>query len=214
MYKGLIFDLDGTLLDTVPNIRFVLNQSLKKFNLPELSYGEVRNYIGNGARKLVERAVGKNCGLAEKVYKYYAEKFPQCTNERTKLYDGAESALTAFRDAGIKLAVVTNKPQDATNAVFDKFLAKFGFCEVLGQTEYYPLKPNPESTLEVIRRFGLKKDECVFIGDGETDVQTAQAAQIKCISALWGYRSREQLKAAGASMFAENFNELAAMILK
>lgn len=214
MYKGLIFDLDGTLLDTVEDIKCVLNQSLEKYNLPPVSYEEAKRFVGNGARKLVERAVGERVELTEKVYAYYAENFPQCANRMTKLYGGAEEALTSFKRAGIKLAVVTNKPQGATDAVYAKFLAKFDFCEVLGQTEYYPLKPNPASTLEVVRRFGIKNEECAFIGDGETDVQTAQAAHLDCISVLWGYRTRAQLEAAGAGKFAQSFKELERIVFQ
>lgn len=213
MIKAVIFDLDGTLLNTLGDIYEVLNRSLEKFNLPKITYADAKNFIGNGAKILIERAVGNRLDMAQKVYEYYAEKFAKCSNEHTQLYDGEEQALTALINAGIKLALISNKPQDATNAVYAEFLAKFKFNEVLGQTEYYPLKPNPASTLEVLRRLGVEKGECIFVGDGETDVLTAKAADLRCISVLWGYRSRAQLEAAGASEFCENFKELADKIL-
>ncbi|MDE6613709.1 MAG: HAD family hydrolase [Clostridia bacterium] len=213
MIKAVIFDLDGTLLNSLGDICSVLNESLEKFNLPKITYDDAKCFIGNGAKKLVERAVGRRIDMQQKVYNYYAERFANCKNEFTELYAGEEEALTALIDAGVKLAIITNKPQNATVAVYAKFLAKFGFSEVLGQTEYCPLKPNPASTLEVLKRLGVKKEECVFVGDGETDVETARAAGLRCISVLWGYRSREQLEAAGSSEFCENFNELSDMIL-
>lgn len=213
MVKAVIFDLDGTLLNTLGDIYEVLNQSLEKFNLPKVTYEDAKNFIGNGAKKLVERAVGSRLDLAQEVYEYYAEKFAKCQNDATELYDGEEQTLSTLINAGVKLALITNKPQTATSAVYAKFLAKFKFSEVLGQTEYYPLKPNPASTLEVLKRLGVKKEECVFVGDGETDVQTAKAAGLRCVSVLWGYRLRAQLEAAGATEFCENFSELADMIL-
>ncbi|MDE5722428.1 MAG: HAD family hydrolase [Clostridia bacterium] len=213
MIKAVIFDLDGTLLNTLGDICSVLNESLEKFNLPKVTFNDAKRFIGNGAKVLIERAVGDRIDMRQKVYNYYIERFAKCNNEFTELYHGEEKVLTALKDAGIKLALITNKPQDATDAVYVKFLAKFGFSEVLGQTEYYPLKPNPASTFEVLSRLGVEKTECVFVGDGETDVETAKAAGIRCISVLWGYRSREQLEVVGADEFCENFNELANRIL-
>lgn len=172
-------------------------------------------FVGDGAKKLVERAVGEKSDglLVEKVYADYSERFATCSNELTSLYEGAAEALTKLREDGVLLAIVTNKPKRAGIVVFNEFLAKFGFCEVLCQTESVPLKPNPASTCQIIQKYGLKKEECVFVGDGETDVQTAANAGIDCISVLWGFRSKEQLKAAGATRFAENFKELQREIL-
>lgn len=206
--------MDGTLLDTSRTIQSVLNDSLKSFSLPPVSLERTMRLVGNGAKKLVQKAVGADGGeLVEKVYADYSERFATCSNELTFLYDGAAETLTKLREDGVLLAIVTNKPKRAGVVVFNEFLAKYGFCEVLCQTESVPLKPNPASTCQIIRKFGLKKEECVFVGDGETDVQTAANAGIDCISVLWGFRSKEQLKAAGATKFAENFKELEREIL-
>ncbi len=213
MIKAVIFDLDGTLLNTVEDIHIVLNESLQYFGLSAVSSEDTRKFLGNGAKKLVEKAVGECRDLQQRVYEYYALKFARCANEKTTLYDGAAEGLKTLKNAGIKLAIISNKPQDATNAVYAKYLAKFKFSEVLGQTEYYPLKPDPESTLTLMDKLKVKKDECVFVGDGETDVATAAAAGIKCISVLWGYRSRTKLEEVGAKIFAKNFSELTNLIL-
>ena len=171
-------------------------------------------YVGNGARKLVERAVGDGDNrLTEKVYADYSERFAKCSNELTCLYEGAAETLTKLRENGVLLAIVTNKPERAGKVVFNEFLAKFGFCEVLCQTENAPLKPNPTSTCQIIQKYGLKNNECVFVGDGETDVQTAANAGIDCISVLWGFRSEDQLKSAGATKFVTHFGELLNEIL-
>lgn len=211
MIKAVIFDLDGTLLNTLPDIHAVLNNSLKKFNLPQINYKSTAQFVGNGARKLVERAV-EGREMFEKVYADYILNFSECKNERTRLFDGEAAFLSELKSSGIYHAILSNKPQLATDHVYDKFLSKFDFNIVLGQTEYFPLKPDPASTLAIIEKSGVNKEDCVFVGDGETDIQTASAAGIKCISALWGYRSKDQLKRAGASLFAKNFDELKKII--
>lgn len=214
MIKAIIFDLDGTLLDTLPDIHICLNGCLNYFSLPELSFETTKKFVGNGAKKLVERAVGERSDAAEKVYKLYSERFASCDNSHTGLFPYEAETLKKLISSGIKLNVVTNKPQRATDNVFAKYLANFGFSIVLGQTEYYPLKPNPASTLAILDKLRLTKEECVFVGDGETDVETARAAGLECISVLWGYRSREELAAAGATCFARDFAELGEMLLR
>lgn len=208
MYKAIIFDLDGTLLNTARDIQSVINDSLKRFNLSGISLEQTMRFVGNGARKLVERAVGERLDLVEEVYRDYSVNFANCDNRFATLYEGEEQALKNFKAANIKTAIVTNKPYDATMRVFDRFLAKFGFNEVLCQTKQYPLKPDPSATLHAIKSFGVKKRECLFVGDGETDVQTAANAGVDCVSVLWGFRSKKQLEDAGARLFANSFKEL------
>ncbi len=191
------------------DLHFVLNESLEKFGLPRLSEKEVKKLIGNGAKRLVEDAVGsENSKIADSVYSYYSEQIANCANERTELYCGEESVLKTLKNQGVKLAVVTNKPQKAAENGCAKHLSKFGFDCIIGQTDEFPLKPNPSSTIAVMKKLRVKSDECLFVGDGETDVLTAKAAGIKCVSALWGYRTVNQLEAVGATCFAEKFTDL------
>lgn len=213
MIKAIIFDLDGTLLDTSHDIHEVINASLKKFNLQQISYENTLKFVGNGAKKLVERAVGARADMLQKVYSDYAERFANCENQLTSLYPEEAETLKKFKTAGIKLAIVSNKPQRATERVYGKFLANFGFNIVLGQTEHYPLKPNPASTNHILSQLGVTCEECLFVGDGETDVETAKAANIKCISVLWGFRTKEQLKKAGAENFADKFSDIESYVL-
>ena len=208
MIKAIIFDLDGTLLDTSRDIQSVLNSSLNKFNLPALSLEDTKKFVGNGAKKLIERAVGNRTDLLEEVYADYSVNFANCKNELSVLYEGEDCALEAFKAKGIKLAIVTNKPQKATEGVYNKHLKKFGFCFVSGQTESIPLKPDPFLTLKIIDELKLEKSEVLFVGDGETDVITAANAGVKCVSVLWGFRTKEELNAAGATLFAENYAQL------
>lgn len=214
MYKAVIFDLDGTLLDTSRDICRILNFTLSKFSLPQITLEQTMQYVGNGAAKLVERATPTiSVKEREEVLRRYTKLFGESDNSQTFLYPEEEEALSALCAAGVKLAIVTNKPQKAADGAYAARLAQFKFEKVAG-ADGKPLKPDPTLTLSVIEEFGLKRGECVFVGDGETDVQTARNAGIDCISVLWGFRSRECLSAAGATRFAESFSKLADMILK
>ena len=214
MIKAVIFDLDGTLLDTSRDIHAVINASLQRYNLPQISYEDTLKFVGNGAKKLVERAVGDRADMLQKVYADYAERFVNCDNAHTCLYPEESETLKKFKEAGVQLAIVSNKPQRATERVYDKFLSNFEFNIVLGQTEYYPLKPNPASTNHILSQLGVTCNECIFVGDGETDVETAKAANLKCVSVLWGFRTKGQLLRAGAKNFIEKFSELENFVLQ
>ncbi len=214
MIKAVIFDLDGTLLDTSRDIQKVLNHALGKFSLPPISLKQTISFVGDGAKKLIERAVGERRDLYEKVYAEYMEKFVKCDNSMSRLYDREDETLNKLIKRGIRLAIISNKPQAAVDRVYSDFLAKFGFCIVLGQTEYYPLKPNPSSTLAVMDKLGVTSEECLYVGDGDADVIVAKAAGIRCISALWGFRTRAELEKSGAREFAENFSELEKFVIE
>ena len=207
MIKAIIFDLDGTLLNTAPDIQRVLNASLAKFSMPPVSMQKLHSILGDGAYNLVWRALPEDKkDLADAVLADYAPAYAACDNSLTQLYPGEDEALTRLKAAGVKLAVLSNKPQDATSAVYNAKLSKYGFDVVLGQGRF-ALKPSPEGTEYIISSLGLKKEECLFTGDGETDVRTAQNAGLPCISVLWGFRKKEQLAAAGATLFAENYTD-------
>ena len=215
MIKAVIFDLDGTLLNTSVEINLLINKALSKFNLRQISLKQTIEYIGNGAKKLVERAVPEEYShLTEKVFEYFSKIYAECDNSNTTLYDGEEEVLYYLKQNGVKLAIVTNKPQAAANAVYKKLLSKFNFDLVIGQSEKFPVKPNPQSTLSAINSLGVEKEECLFVGDGETDVQTAINSKVNCVAVLWGYRNREQLKEVGAVNFAKSYCELKDFIKK
>ncbi|MGN0824630.1 MAG: HAD family hydrolase [Candidatus Coproplasma sp.] len=214
MFKTVIFDLDGTLLNTSLDIQKVLNDTLAHFSLPQLSLEKTVEYVGNGAKMLVQRAIPQSAtGSFEEIYKYYAAHFAACDNLLTCLYDGEEEALFNLKKAGVKLALVTNKPQDATEGVYNRHLKKFGFDFVAGNTQKYPLKPDPALALCAAESMGVKAEECLFVGDGETDVQTAINAKMEHLAVLWGYRSKAQLEAAGAKNFVESYNALEKFVL-
>lgn len=212
MYKAVIFDLDGTLLNTSKDICKVLNTTLSHFSLPNISLEQTIRFVGNGAKKLVERAVPQGFADTQKVYEYYSKLFANCDNNLTTLYDGADEALREFKASGIKLALITNKPQDATEGVYNKHLSKYCFDLVLGKSDRFELKPNPSSTLFAAQYLGVNIKDCLFVGDGETDVITAKNAGCDGVAVLWGFRTKEQLSLAGANIFAENYKQLIALV--
>lgn len=215
MYKAVLFDLDGTLLNTSRDIQRCLNNALGQFSLPAISLEDAIKFVGNGAKALVERALPENfSGDFDAVYSCYRALFASCDNNLTTLYEGEEEALKLFNARGVKLAIVTNKPQDATDGVYEKLLKGYNFSAVLGGCGKYPLKPEPYIALAAAEILGVTPCECLFVGDGETDVITAQNAKMDCVSVLWGYRTKEQLKVSGATHFAESFKELSQIVLR
>ncbi len=208
MYKGIIFDLDGTLLDTSKDIQNTINKCLNDVGLEGVSMEKTYELIGNGARSLVERALTGHEELIEEVYANYSECFPNIGNSLTCPFPKEEEFLAECERRGIKTAIVTNKPQKASDNVISQLFPSFRFTCILGNSNAYPLKPAPDSTLLALEKMGLKKDECLYVGDGETDIQTANAAGLRCISALWGYRKKEYLQSFGQKEFAKDFEEL------
>ncbi len=208
MIKAILFDLDGTLLNTSIDIYKTLNESLSVFNLPKVTLADTIKFIGNGAKKLIVRAVGDKEEYIERVYSDYIVRFAKCGNSSTTLYEGEREFLFAAKKAGIKLAIITNKPQNATEVVCAQLLSEFGFDLIIGMSDRFALKPDPESTLYAINKLETDKKECLFIGDGETDVLTAKNAGVLGISALWGYRDKETLANFGALHFAKDYYEL------
>lgn len=208
MIKAVLFDMDGTLLDTLGDIAARVNDTMRAFSYPEIPLDKVRAYVGDGARRLVERAMPQGADNLDECYTYFKEHFEKSDNSRTKLFAGEEETLSAMRARGLKLGIVTNKPQVATERLVKQFFPEGCFSFVGGDSGDFPCKPDPTLALYAALTLRVAPAECLFAGDGETDVQTAIRAGMRGVSCLWGYRTRTQLEQAGATAFVERFPEL------
>lgn len=216
MKKLVIFDLDGTILDTVPDICDAVNAMLTEFNFPCITKAETRSFIGNGAKKLVERALKNNADdeMTDKCFARFSKIYGSYKSVKTKVFDGVEDLLFYLKSSGVKTAVLTNKPQDAADAVLSQLLKNFHFDIVVGQSGNVKCKPDPEETFKILSLFGADKKDSLFVGDGETDYLTAKNAGIDCVSVLWGYRDKEFLASFGAKKFALSPEELKKYIME
>lgn len=208
MVKGVIFDLDGTLLDTIADIHAVLNQTMERFGYPLLNRERVVEYVGDGARQLIVRSLPGKVPNEEEVFEYYTRTYAESKNTLTRPFDGAIEVLKRLAKRGIKLAIVTNKPHGATESVVKQYLSEIPFDFVAGDSGNFPVKPDPTLARFAALTMRLFPEECAFVGDGEPDAETAINAGMYGVSCLWGYRSREQLEAVGATRFVSDFNEL------
>ena len=199
--KCAVFDLDGTLLNTIKTINHYLNFALAHYSLSPVSEADCMSFVGDGAVKLIERAlarVGGDKALFDKVYKTYNEAYNASPYYLTEVYDGIPELLSALKEKGIKLAILSNKPDFAVKATAGKFFPDT-FHIVRGGREGVPLKPNPKALFEILDELGTTPEETAYIGDSEPDVLTAKNAGVKkAIFLTHGFRTKEQLILAGA----------------
>ncbi len=205
MNKLIIFDLDGTLIHSLPDIMYNVNTTLTHFGFPNRSEEEIRKFIGYGAWELIRSSFGN--GVTDELVKegldYYNSIYNNDGGTQTVVFDGILDLLNSLKASGIKLAIVTNKPSSTTMSVYNKYLSSIEFDDIIGVNETVKRKPDPTSTLNLLENYDVSKENCYFVGDGETDVMTAINAGVKGVSVLWGYRDKLQLKQAGGTTFIE-----------
>lgn len=213
MYKLLVFDLDGTLLDSLDDITDSVNFALAQFSLPPRTREEVRSFVGNGVVNLIKRASDKE-DVKDIVAVFKTHYAAHCA-DKTKPFAGMMEALQTFRSRGFKLAVLSNKP-DKTTQVLVKELFPDVFDEAMGENEAIGIKrkPDPSALLALMQKFGVSGQETAYVGDSEVDIQTAKNAGTDCISMTWGFRDEADLRKAGATMLAHNATELTEFCLK
>jgi phosphoglycolate phosphatase len=198
-YKAVIFDMDGTLLNTIEDLTDSINYILEKYNLPQKTLQEVMHMVGSGAAKLVERAIpmGKDNPDFDRILQdYKAYYFDHC-NIKTGPYHNIPELLKELKIRGFKMAVVSNKSMNAVQELSKLYFSDY-IDVAVGVTDKLKRKPAPDECLEAIREMGVEKDECIYVGDSDIDHQTAKNTGLKCISCLWGFRTKEELLAAGA----------------
>ncbi len=196
--KGLIFDLDGTLVDTLADLTDSMNAALGQLDLPARSADECCRFIGHGLRQYAERALGPDHvdvtdTLMQRMVAHYRGN---CLN-KTAPYPGMKETIDTLAAQGLRLAVLTNKNQTPSETIVRHFFPGT-FDPIVGAADGRTPKPDPQTTLDIIAGWGLQKEEVLFIGDSEADVHTALNAGIKCIACQWGFRDTHILRAAGA----------------
>lgn len=208
-YRYILFDMDGTVLDTLDDLCDSVNVALERFSMPLISAADCRRYLGNGAGRLIARSVpeGTPEETVKRVLDFYVPWYAEHSMVKTAPYPGIIPLLERIAAAGGHSAIVTNKPDVASRLLTDRFFS--GLVEAsIGQSDRIARKPAPDTIFEAMRVMGASADECVYIGDSEVDILTARNAGIPCISVLWGFRSAEELEAAGAQTFAADTGEL------
>lgn len=212
-YQTILFDMDGTLLDTLGDLHASVNAVLRAQGFPERSIGEVRSFVGNGAERLIRCAVPEGTDEADiaATLRLYQDYYAAHCQILTRAYDGILPLLETLRAAGKHLAVVSNKPDRATKA-----LAKLYFGEGLlavGEHEGVRRKPWRDMVDAAIGTLGASRESAVYVGDSEVDVQTARNAELPLIAVSWGFRGREALRAADAETIVDTAEELLALTL-
>ena len=214
-YKGILFDLDGTLIDTIEDIGDAFNGALAAQGLAAHPYGAYVRMVGNGVRTLIERAAGPGVDAAriDALVADYCARYDRNCTAKTKLYPGVREAVQTLRSAGYRLGVLSNKPHDQTLRV-TRALGLFDlFHSVHGNSPAFPHKPDPALSLFILSEWGLSPDEAIFIGDSDVDIATGKNAGLLTVGAVWGFRGAAELRAAGADFLAEAPSDLPRIVL-
>ena len=208
MYKAVLFDLDGTILNTLDDLFYSTNYALEQYNLKKRSYEEIRCFVGNGVRVLIEKAVGENYQhLVDEVTLEFKNHYKDHSLDHIKEYDGIKELLNELKNKGIKLAVVTNKFNLAAQDIINKYFLGI-FDVVLGETKELNRKPHPDMCNYVLKKLGINSGEALYVGDSDVDIMTANNAKLKCISCSWGFRTKDELTSFGANIIIEKPTEL------
>ena len=204
MEKAVIFDLDGTLINSAPDIMYNLNKMLAHFGYKEIDYSEFTKIIGHGAKNLVKDAVKVDVD-GEKLQEYldyYNQRYTSNPCEKTVVYEGVYEVLISLKQKGYKLAICTNKPQTTTDEIVKKLFKNFTFDCIYGHADGRALKPDKNSIFPILNKLKVLPKNTYIVGDMATDFLSAQNVGSKPICALWGYGNEEQLKNLGAKEFA------------
>lgn len=213
-YKLAVFDMDGTILDTLEDLKDSLNYALAEAGCPTRTLAEVRRFVGNGMQKLIERATPADSSAEEKekILVSFKAHYKEHCADKTKAYDGILELLRTLRESGCRTAVVSNKGDFAVQELCRQYFDGLMDCAI-GEKEGVKKKPAPDSVNEVLKELQTDRQDAVYIGDSEVDIQTAENAGMDCIIVSWGFREREFLKEQGAEMIVDSVEELRKQIL-
>lgn len=204
----VIFDLDGTLLDTLEDLKNAVNHALSNCGMPERTLSEIRQFVGNGVRNLMIRAVpqGEDNPVFEHAFEVFKAYYGEHCNDATRAYDGIPELLQELKNGGYAMAIVSNKIDSAVQDLNNRYFSQVDVA--VGDRENLRRKPEPDSVFLALEELGRTREEAVYVGDSDVDLATAQNAGLPCISVLWGFRDREFLEEHGAKVFVEKPMEI------
>lgn len=211
MKKLVIFDLDGTLLNTIADLAAATNHALLHYGYPTHDVNVYRFFVGNGINKLFERALPEEERTEENILKIRSQFVPYYDVHNADLsepYPGIPELLLALQEKGIKIAVASNKYQAATCKLIAHYFPEINFVEVLGQREGIPTKPDPSIVNDILAKTGIKQEEILYVGDSNVDMQTAHNAGVTAVGVAWGFRPRTELEAYHPAYIIEKAEEL------
>ena len=212
MYKACIFDLDGTLTDTLESLTYSVNATLEELGLEHITGDQCRRFVGDGAKKLVERALvaagDPEMKMAEVAVDTYKRIFSKNCTYLVEPYDGIVDMIRELKSRDMKIAVFSNKPHLQTIDVVETVFGKGVFDHIQGQKDGFPRKPDPKGLFEILDRFQISPEEGIYVGDSEVDMKTGKSAGMLTIGVNWGFRSQKLLEDAGADATIDKAGEL------
>lgn len=218
MIKAVVFDLDGTLLNTLKALSYCMTLTMKYFGLKEIDEEHTRYFVGEGAKKFVDRALiyngDKNLALVPKAYEVYDDIFAKNCLKDVKPYDGIMELLHTLRDMNIKSVVLSNKSQSGVESNINTVIGSNIFDLLYGEREGVPKKPDPTALNMIIMELGISKDELLYVGDTATDMQTAMNAGCTGVGVLWGFRDEKELRENNANYIVKTPKEIENIIKK
>ena len=211
----IIFDLDGTLLDTLEDLTDSVNYAMDRFGLPAHTLDAVRGFVGNGVAKLIERAIpqGVENPSYEAIFEAFKEHYAKHCEDKTRPYEGIMEALALLQKQEYHLAIVSNKFDGAVKQLCKKYFGEY-ISVAIGESDRVKRKPAPDTVYQALRELGSEGSRAIYVGDSEVDLQTAQNAHLRCVSVTWGFRTKEQLLSAGASLIIRTPQELPELLAR
>ena len=218
MYKACIFDLDGTLADTIESIAYFANKALEFYGFNEIPADKYKLMVGDGAKELVKRMLYESGDNELKYYDRVSEMYNKTYDDdfmyKTEAYDGIKELLIDLKKLGTKLAVLSNKPHNTAVKVVSALFGEELFEVCFGKRDNVPKKPDPAAVFDIMRKLKVNKNECLYIGDTSTDINTGKNAGLYTIGVLWGFRGFDELKKASADLIVNKPNEIYEFIIK
>lgn len=213
-YKAAIFDLDGTLLNSIADLKDSVNYALAECGLPQRSMDEVRAFLGNGMLRLMRLSLPDGAGedVAQRAIELFKRHYADHCMDQTRPYDGIGQALDKLKERGVEVAIVSNKPDFAVSKIAERFFSRWSSLSV-GEREGIRRKPYPDSIFSAMKQMGTAVDNSVYVGDSEVDIEAAHNAGLPCISVTWGFRDPAFLIKSGATILCHSPKEMCGEIL-